>query len=216
MISIDTFAEFTKALRRQMAELPGEEAQYRMSPPFRMKPEDAKVYYPSARQGAVLILFYPGESSINTVLIQRPTYDGVHSGQVAFPGGKKEEQDHDLIATALREAKEEVGINPASVEVLGPLTHLYIPPSNFLVLPVVGTSLERPSFMADAHEVEEILEVDIERLKDEQIVGIKRIKAREGVEFDAPYYDLDGRTIWGATAMMISELNAVLKNLEIG
>jgi 8-oxo-dGTP pyrophosphatase MutT (NUDIX family) len=211
----DKFTQFTAQLRQHLAELPGEEAQYRMSPPMRITSEEARQYYPSARQGAVLILFYPKEDGIYTVLIQRPTYDGVHSGQVAFPGGKKEDSDPDLMATALREAQEEVGIDPAVVEVLAPLTHLYIPPSNFLVYPYVGVSLQRPDMIADAHEVEEILEVNIAHLMDEAKTGIKTIKVRQGQEFETPYFDLDGRTIWGATAMMISELLVVLRKISI-
>src|SRR4051812_18200408 len=92
-----TFTGFVEKLRTELLNLPGEAAQYRMSPQFRMPPEEAKHYYANARLGAVLILFYPVLDDVYTVLIQRPVYEGVHSGQIAFPGGKKEITDPDLI-----------------------------------------------------------------------------------------------------------------------
>ncbi len=185
-----------------------------MSPQFRMKPDEAAPYYQNARLGAVLILFYPLENDIHTVLIQRPSYEGVHSAQVAFPGGKKEEQDKDLITTALREAEEEVNIHQGSVRVLNQLTELYIPPSNFLVTPVVGVATERPNLQPDAREVQDIMEVSLTELMDKSVRGVKEITPREGVTFNSPYYNIQGRTVWGATAMMISELNAVLETLR--
>ena len=168
------FSDFVSQLKKELLDLPGEEAQYRMARATRMKAGEAHLHYPDARLSAVLILFYPLNDSIYTVLIQRPTYDGVHSGQVAFPGGKKEPGDVDLIATALREAHEEVGIDPANVEVLGPLTQLYIPPSNFLVTPVVGVSLQQPKLVSDQHEVQEIMETNIALLVDDSLTGYKK------------------------------------------
>lgn len=204
------FDTFTEKLRQELEDLPGWQAQYKMSPQFRMKPDDSAPYLKDARLGGVLIAFYPHNNDIYTVLIKRPVYKGVHSGQVAFPGGKREEGDTDIIATALREAEEEVSINRTQVEVLSTLTELYIPPSNFLVTPVIGITEQRPNFIPQEREVAGILEVPVKQLLDEKIKGIKEVTPREGVTFNTPYFDVDGHTVWGATAMMISELNAVL------
>lgn len=208
------FEDFVQQLKAELTNLPGEAAQYLMSGNYRMPPEETKHYHANARLGAVLILFFPVNDDIFVPLIQRPVYEGVHSGQVAFPGGKKEDSDQDLLETALRETKEEIGVDPSIVEVLGPLTQLYIPPSNFLVTPVVGVSRYKPSMTPDEREVHDILEVDIELLKDDTIAGVKTIKARPGIEFESPYYDVYGRTVWGATAMMISELREILKRIH--
>lgn len=199
-------------IEAKLHDLPGWEAQAQMATKFRSKPDETQEYYKNARQGAVLILFYPDNNAIKTTLIQRPVYEGVHSGQIAFPGGKKEEEDADLITTALREANEEVNIDPAQVIVVGSLTELYIPPSNFLVTPVVGFSRERPDLKPDDFEVADILEVPLQELTDPNIRGIKPITPREGITFDSPYFNLQGRTVWGATAMMISELNVLIDN----
>lgn len=207
----NSFDQFINSLADGLRDLPGWQAQYQMSPQFRMKPDEAAPYYKDARLGGVLILFYPHNETINTVLIQRPTYQGVHSGQIAFPGGRKEEQDADLITTALREAEEEVNVASQRVTVLNSLTELYIPPSNFLVTPVVGYTTERPNFKPEEREVESILEVPVAELTDKKIRGVKEITPREGVTFHSPYYNVQGKTVWGATAMMISELNAVLE-----
>jgi len=212
---MDRFNDFvTEVKRATAADLPGWQAQSQMAPAHRMQPETWAQYYKDARLGAVLILFYPHNDAVHTVLIQRPTYEGVHSGQIAFPGGKKEDDDQDLIQTALREAWEEVGIRPEQVEVLSPLSELYIPPSNFLVTPVMGICYERPDFVPQITEVDTILETDLKMLTDPSIAATRRIKVREGMELDSPSFDLGGRIIWGATAMMISELNEVLKAVK--
>ena len=201
-----------KKIEAQLHDLPGWEAQSQMATKFRPKLDKTQEYYKKARQGAVLILFYPSDDAIKTTLIQRPIYEGVHSGQVAFPGGKKEEEDADLITTALREANEEVNIDPQQVVVVGSLTELYIPPSNFLVTPVVGFSRERPDLKPDELEVADILEVPLQELIDPNVRGVKPITPREGITFDSPYFNLQGRTVWGATAMMISELNVLIES----
>ena len=208
------FLAFVTKLAEQLKTLPGPDFQYRLSRNMRMSHEVAETYYATARASAVLILFYPVGDEIHTVLIQRPTYDGVHSGQVAFPGGKRDPADADLIATALREANEEVGVVATDLTVLNPLTPLYIPPSNFLVTPVVAIAHKRPIFTPNDREVEEILEINISRLQDDSLIGTKKITVAANVEVESPYLDLDGRTVWGATAMMISELKEVLRRVD--
>jgi 8-oxo-dGTP pyrophosphatase MutT (NUDIX family) len=209
-----TFKSFTEKLSRELQQpLPGYEAQYKMAREFREHPLDTERYHANARLGAVLILFYPKENGIHTVLIQRPTYDGVHSAQVAFPGGKKEEDDNSLIETALREAEEEVGINTNLVTVAGELTKLYIPPSNFLVTPVVGFCEAQPLFVPQQTEVDEIVEVDLATLTNEKLINEKVIHLQQNISLNVKYYDIYGKTVWGATAMMIAEMNELLKRI---
>ena len=167
----------------------------------------------ATRTGAVLILFYPYDSLIHVPMIRRPVYPGVHSGQVAFPGGRVEETDESIVEAALREAREEVGVRPADVEVLGLLTPLFVHASNYMVHPVVGAARTRPDFKPDPYEVDALLEVPLDELQDVTRIGSKEIIVREGITIQAPYYDLQGHTVWGATAMMISELLEVLESL---
>jgi 8-oxo-dGTP pyrophosphatase MutT (NUDIX family) len=209
--SIFTFSEKLKA--QLQLPLPGYDAQYKMAREFREHPRDTERYHINARLGAVLILFYPKGNAIHTVLIQRPAYEGVHSAQVAFPGGRKEEADADLIETALREASEEVGIDKNQIMVGGKLTHLYVPPSNFLVTPVVGFAASRPDFRPQKHEVAEIIEVDLPTLLDEAIISEKIIELPYNMRLKVKCYDIFGRTVWGATAMIIAELNELLKKM---
>lgn len=203
--SFHTFAEDLH--QRLQKPLPGEAAHKKMASAARyrqgVKPNER------TRRSAVLICFYPYQNSIYLPLILRPQYDGVHAGQMAFPGGRMERIDENLTRTALREAQEEVGIRVSDVKVLGLLTELFIPPSNFYVQPVVGILPYRPDFYPDPREVEAVVEVDLETLLDETIVGDSQIEVR-GMLIDAPFYQIQGYRVWGATAMMISELLVVL------
>ena len=184
-----------------------------MASQFRL-PIDMEQYDLSkARKGAVLILLYPHQDKINTVLTLRPSYDGVHSGQVSFPGGKLEPEDESLAAAALREAEEEVGLDRNEIKLIGNLSNLYIPPSNFLVSPFVGIMDKKPLLKKDDREVEKIIEVPITYFLDESIKGRKMITPREFVSFETPYYDVEGHTVWGATAMMLSEMMELIKPL---
>lgn len=206
---IDTsFHTFADHLRQRLQKpLPGEVAHKKMASTARyrlgIKPNER------TRRSAVLICFYPYQNSIYLPLILRPQYDGVHAGQMAFPGGRMERIDENLTRTALREAQEEVGIRVSDVKVLGLLTELYIPPSNFYVQPVVGVLPYRPDFYPDPREVEAVVEVSLDTLLDETIVGDSQIEVR-GVLVDAPFYQIQGYRVWGATAMMISELLMVM------
>jgi len=209
------FEAFVTALENRLRrKLPGEEAQFKMAPSLRPRPDYDAPYMQSAKRSAVLVLLYPVKAVAHTVLILRPQYEGVHAGQVSFPGGRHEEADDSLEHTALREAEEEVGIEPQQVQVAGRLTQLYIPPSSFLVHPVIGYTRQRPGFTPDSQEVDRIIEVDILTLLDDAIIGQKDIPVRGGFRLDAPYFNVQGHTVWGATAMMISELRAVLQQVE--
>jgi 8-oxo-dGTP pyrophosphatase MutT (NUDIX family) len=208
------FNQFIHSLEQRLQQpLPGMEAQFKMASQFRL-PSDLEFYDLSkARKGAVLILLYPHEDKINTILTLRPSYDGVHSGQVSFPGGKLDPEDENLAAAALREAEEEVGLNRNNIKLIGNLSNLYIPPSNFLVSPFVGIMNKKPVLIKNEREVEKIIEVPITYFLDESIKGKKMITPREFVTFEAPYYDVEGHTVWGATAMILSEMMELIKPL---
>lgn len=205
--ALPVFAEKLHELLRQP--LPGAAAQYRMAPAGRK--EQAVQPKATARQSGVLILFYPEKAGISLPLILRPQYKGVHSGQIAFPGGRLEQQDEDLTATALREAEEEIGVPQEQVEVVGLLTPLYIPPSNFHVQPVVGITRETPQFQPQVREVEKIVKVSLRQLLQKEIEYSSRITTSTGAEMQVPSYQIQGHTVWGATAMVLSELLMLLE-----
>jgi len=208
------FANFILLLEDRLAKsLPGKAAQLKMSSLARI--QELMNLTPSldANQSSVLILLYPLESKIGLVLMLRPEYKGVHSGQISLPGGKFEETDESLIYTALREAKEEIGIDPTQVQIIGQLTEMYIPPSHFLVTPVVGFQASRPQFTADPKEVARIIEIKLDDLLDEKNVQMKKMKLRLGITLKVPSFFIDGNIIWGATAMILSELKEVINEI---
>ena len=190
--------------------LPGQHAQFKMAPVER--PEKASDR--DTREAGVLILLYPKDGRLYTVLIQRPVYQGVHSGQISFPGGKQEPGDRDLVHTALRETHEEVGIPPEQIEVLGKLTPLFIPVSNHLVQPVIGTLADPPRMIPDEIEVDRIYEIRIRdlmepdcRIQNESILENNR-------QIQAPFFRYDGLQIWGATAMILSEFLEIYRESD--
>jgi len=204
-------SDISKSLRQRLSlPLPGEEAQYKMANAER-RMNLARLKVPeNPRQSAVLILLYEKENSIKFPLIIRPVYDGVHSGQVALPGGSFDDKDKNLQSTALREAEEETGILRNNIQILGKLSNLYIPPSNFLVTPFVGIHTGSPTFIPDSVEVARIVEMDLEKIMDEKLIREKKMKLASGVSVLTPYFDFDGLTVWGATAMILSEFKSVL------
>ncbi len=199
---------------RLRAPLPGRAAQARMAPQPRPG-WDQNMQPPSPRHGGVLVLLYPhlddtGQQAWHLPLILRATYPGVHSGQVSFPGGGQDPSDPDLTATALREAYEEIGVPPQDVQVLGRLSDLYILPSNFMVHPTVGWVSHRPNFRIDPYEVAQLLETPLAALRDpinrhEEEWQLRDRRAR------VPFFHIHGQTIWGATAMILSEFLALLE-----
>ena len=192
-------------------DLPGREAQLKMSPlpvDWRRFSLDAPA---TAKKSAVLLLFYPEASGVFFPLIKRPSYPGAHSGQVSFPGGKVEPSDPDLVYTALREAEEEIGIDAGKVKVLGRLTDLYIPTSNFLVSPVLGFLEETPRFVPETREVERIIPTAMSMIGHPQIRQRTLVPIGEGRHLETPYFALDGEVVWGATAMILSELLQLLE-----
>lgn len=191
--------------------LPGLEAQLNMAPATRQEELKRNMNAIDARQSAVLVLFYPVHNKPYIVFIKRPVDDTVHSGQIAFPGGRVEPEDNSYTDTALREANEEVNVDTAQVNILGSLSKLHIPPSNFDVYPIIGFAKKRPELIGN-YEVDRILEVSVEELVDPKTKTFKTINHRLGKLVDVPCYFVDKEIIWGATAMMLSELLSLVKN----
>lgn len=193
--------------------LPGNSAHLRMASKIRLQEFKFEYDITTAIPSGVLILLYPYEARINTVFILRQTYNGVHSGQVSFPGGRVEDTDRTIIDTALRESSEEVNIDTNQVTIIGKLTEMYIPPSNYLVTPVLAWASSRPDFKPDPAEVAEIIEADIRFLFDETLRKDKILHVR-GTQILAPCYEVNGFTIWGATAMILSELKDIIESID--
>jgi 8-oxo-dGTP pyrophosphatase MutT (NUDIX family) len=185
--------------------LPGRAAQNRMSSKKRIRELLSVVSSGDEHVAGVLLLLYPDNGKLSTVLMQRPQYDGVHSGQISFPGGKREMHDETILDTALREAKEEIGIQPSNIRLLGTLSTLYIPPSNFLVTPVVGFCARRPDFHLEPSEVESLVEIELDQLIGPGIIQHKEVILGNGLSLEVPSYYIDQKIIWGATAMILSE-----------
>lgn len=201
------FVDFFENLKKELKkDLPGEKAQIKMAPAVRHQFEQKK----DIRSAGVLILLYPKKEELHIVFIQRTEYNGSHSGQISFPGGKSEDTDQDIIYTALRESHEEIGINPAEVNILGQLTPLHIPVSNFIVYPTVGMYQITPSFRADPHEVKEVISFKLKDLLNPANCTSKEFKYGD-LSFTAPIYNPNNVTIWGATAMILSEFLEIIK-----
>lgn len=194
------------------SELPGWEAHRKVIPGERL---DGLNQIPSdAKQSSVLVLLYPVAGEICTLLMLRPDYDGVHGGQVSFPGGSLYTGESPVEA-ALREAREETGVDTGKVEVAGCLTSLFIPPSRFVVTPVVGVAQESLSFVPDKREVQRLAEVPLAGLLGDKNLCEKEIRTRSGAVFVTPYYNVCGLTVWGATAMIIREFSEVCASAGI-
>jgi 8-oxo-dGTP pyrophosphatase MutT (NUDIX family) len=204
-------SEIKKSLRQRLSlPLPGEEAQFKMANAERRLNLVRFKIPENPRKSAVMILLYEKENTLQFPLIIRPIYDGIHSGQVSLPGGSFDPNDTDLQETAIRETEEETGIFKKNISVVGKLSNLYIPPSNFLVTPFVGVHSGIPEFNPDSVEVARIVEMEVEKIMDEKLIKEKTMKFSNGVSMLTPYFDIDGLTIWGATAMILSEFKSVL------
>jgi len=200
-----TIEEVRKALQEP---LPGFRAQLRMSTRPRISPEELE-HSASPREGAVLILLYPLGDQLYLPLTRRTTHVADHKGEISLVGGAREPTDSSFWETALREASEELGINPQEVERLAALSPLYIPSSNFDIRPFVGYVPARPAFTPGAREVAELIELPLEVLLDPSAKAEERW-SRGGKEVRVPFYRYRQHVIWGATAMILSELEVML------
>lgn len=210
------FDEFKdKIANLKNLELPGLEAQHKLAPIIRIE-ELKKVDFSTRKENkaGVMAVFYPdNERIVHLVLILRKTYRGVHSNQVGFPGGRVEDTDKNLEHTALRETEEEVGIPQKEVKVIKELTKLYIPPSDFWVHPFVGLIERTPHFILQESEVEQILEIDVDEFMSDKNLILKKLSTSYAEEIEVPAFFLGGQVVWGATAMMLSELKELLKQV---
>lgn len=194
------------------AELPAEVAHYKMAPLERMEVmKNIDINANTPRVAAVMMLLYPKNEIAHLVLIVRNAYNGVHSSQIAFPGGKYEHDDKDYAYTALRETHEEIGILPEKIEVIKAFTPTYIPPSNFVVHPFLGICKEEIHFRPDPREVADIIELPLSVFLDDEIVIETILSTSYAANITVPAFKIENHIVWGATAMILSELKEVLK-----
>jgi 8-oxo-dGTP pyrophosphatase MutT (NUDIX family) len=203
-----------ETIRRALAQpAPGLPAQLHMSPPYRPGIIPREIVNPN--HGGVLILLYPHEGRLYFVLMRRSEHElDRHRGQISLPGGRHELTDSDYRETALREAREELGIALDQVELLGTLSALYIPPSNFYIYPAVAYTPIRPQFRPDPGEVAELIEAPVAALLDPQtrITEEWSMPQFNGAKVMMPHYLIAGHKVWGATAMVLAEFAAMLKS----
>ena len=209
MVDATDILEFGRDLRKRLSlPLPGSEAQLRLSP----EPRDGWIpgHIPGdAKTGAGLLLFYPREGGVHTVLTLRNAGLQHHSGQLSLPGGTVEPGES-VSDAALREAGEEIGLAQGAVEILGNLTPLYIPVSGFALHPVVGLTADPPEFRPNPSEVERLIEVRVDHLRD-PVQRHEEWRGHGSGRYRVPFVRIDGEKLWGATAMVVSELLAILE-----
>ena len=201
-----TLAGLEAKLREGLGALPGLQAQALLAPrPRRPWPQQRST---ASRTAAALVLLYARDGRPHLVLTVRAGELPRHGGQISFPGGAIEPGEA-IASAALREAAEEIGIDPSVVRIVGPLTPLHIPVSDFIVHPIVGVMDGTPVFRHAATEVESVLEVPFETLLDPRRLR-ETSRMREDVLVAVPYFDIDGHQVWGATAMMLAELLTIV------
>lgn len=195
--------------------MPGEASHYKMEPEIRKEfREKGDLNLDKAKKAAVMAIFYPKyKDETYLLLMLRNRYPGVHSNQIGFPGGKVEKEDVDLLATAKRETFEEVGILPPAIEMIKEISEVYIPPSNFLVQPFIGLYSDPKPFVIDENEVERLVEVKLTDFLNDDHLMEQRLTTSYAHEILVPAFKLNGYTVWGATAMMLSEIKDLLKKV---
>jgi len=209
------FQDFLEHVPKLMqVALPATEAHFKMAPLERIESlENLKIETKNPKTAAVMMLFYPKNGRTHLVLIVRNSYQGVHSAQVAFPGGKYEPRDQIFENTALRETHEEIGIHRDSIEIKKAFTRLYIPPSNFMVYPFLGISKEELIFVPDGNEVADIIELPLSVFLEDEIIVSVNLSTSYADNIMVPAFKINEHIVWGATAMMLSELKEVLKKV---
>ncbi len=205
--------QINKLKLRLQEQLPGQDAQYLMAPMHRKRIELEILKVSNYKPSAVMILICCDEvGELFIPLIERASYQGVHSAQISLPGGKFEEQDITLSNTAIRECFEEIGVG--EVEIIGKLTPLYIPVSGFLVEPYVGVCrIKNPTMISQEREVNSILKLNMNDLLREEIVENGTIELQSNLKIQANWFNLHNHRIWGATAMILSEWKETIKDV---
>lgn len=205
------FSRLNEVLHRFDGPLPGARAQMRMVNYARPIVHPEAAINAQTRMSGVMVVLFEAASEVHTLLIKRPDYEGVHGGQISFPGGKQEPEDPDLKFTALRETREEVGLPKEQINVIGAMTPVFIPPSNFFVRPFVGLLSEKPLFAPDSREVAALISLPVAHLASpESIVERKVFVSNLNARITVKSFDFEGHVIWGATAMMLAELAEIL------
>ena len=194
------------------AKLGGVSAQFLLAPAYRKAYDLVKIKAANPTKAAVLIVVFPNaQEETCFVLTQRASYNGHHSQQISFPGGKQEKEDRSLFMTALRETKEEIGIKISPNSLIKTLTEVYIPPSNFLVTPHVVVLDKAPKFTPN-YEVEKVLTPTLSQLLDDATVQVAQVQTTAKKNLSAPSFLFEDKAVWGATAMMLSELKELVLN----
>ena len=193
--------------------LGGLDAQFKLAPAIRKEFSQKLIDSKNPKKAAVLALFYPNKlGKTNFLLTLRASYKGTHSAQISFPGGKFDKTDHNLIETALRETKEEVGIIVNKTTIFKQLTEVYIPPSNFIVTPFLSYIDTAPNFKKN-YEVETLIHVSLSQFLNDIEISEVTLSTSYAKNINVPCYKLNNYTVWGATAMMLSEMKELLQKL---
>lgn len=194
-------------------DLPGLEAHRKLLPPGRrLKLFEEELL--SVKLSSVLLLLFPEGEQLYICLMKRPSTMRHHPGQISFPGGKFEKEDVSAEMTALREAREEVGIDPFSIEILGKMSDLYLEVSRFSIQPFLAWADKRPNFKVNLEEVEELILLPISDLVSEETISETELQTLTG-SLRVNYYPFKNEIIWGATAMILSELIEILKRSDM-
>ena len=207
------FADFTENLKNRLQNypLPGQDAQYIMAGEnIRHKKIDLSALR-NYKKSAVCLLFYEHDENIYFALMKRPSTHQYHASQIALPGGSCDGAET-YEQTAIRELFEEIGVIISTENIIGRLTPLYIPVSNFYIEVIVACINSRPLFLPHKDEVEELIEYKLKDILDEAIVSETTVNlTTSGLKIKAPYFNVQGNVLWGATAMLLSELKQLLK-----
>ena len=206
--------DWYKSIKKELENLPGETAHLEMIP-YRLASSEYKYDINQVKLSAVLALLFKKENDMYCILMERTEDGGKHSGQISFPGGKKENNDHNLEFTALRETHEEIGIHPNSVTILGKLTQVFIPISNFLIQPFVGVIDSDFEFNLSPREVKSAFYFKVKDLLEPSTKQHQTIKNHQGIGLkNIPCFVLENKVVWGATSLILNELKVILGRVK--
>ena len=210
-MTFDEFLQLTPKIAK--VSLPATESHLKMSPvERRVQLLNHDYNLEVARDAAVMMLIYPEQNSAKIALIVRNSYKGVHSSQVAFPGGKVEKNET-ILEAALRETHEEIGVDPNEINIVRAFSNVFIPPSNFNVYPFLGFCNSQPNFIPDPREVSAMALFSLSDILDDSSMTMQKVIASYSTDIVVPAFKVDDTIIWGATAMMLQELKDVLKSM---